>query len=249
MRCGVSVKTTSTTVPSATLVALRRQRRVDDRPPVGEGHIDRAVLFADRHRVTVRLDAGDGVVRWHIGPAGERHRRDVRWSSAEALRRRRQRQSRRRLRQLVVVGRAPTRRRPSPAAGAPTSGRARPACPRCTRTSRRRRRARAGRPCTGRTRRRRGSRGATSRAGSRSPAASRAPLAAGWRSAPTTRRRPSPRGAAAAVPHAVVEVQLAEPGDGVEVGVHAGEAEVDAGRGCAQRRSPMPIGSSTRGRR
>ena len=33
----------------------------------------------------------------------------------------------------------------------------------------------------------------------------------------------------ATVPHAVVEVQLTEPGDGVEVGVHAGEAHVETG--------------------
>ena len=163
----------------------RRQRRVDDRPLRGQRHLDRAVALVDDHPPAGGLDARHRPVRRRARRAGPNV---IAGTSGAAPPRRsadgRQRQARQPRGQRCVVGVTATAvGRPSPAAGAPTSGRGRPACPRCTRTSPPRRRARAARPCTGRTRRRRGSRAATSTAGSRSPAASRAPPAAGWRSA------------------------------------------------------------------
>ena len=112
--------------------------------------------------------------------------------------------------------------------GGPTSHRERSACARCTRTSPRRCRAREGPPCTGRTLRRRDSRAVTSTAGSRTPAASRSRRAGvgdlhrGRVGDPTRGQEATP------VPHTVVEVQLSEPGDGVEVRVHAREAQIES---------------------
>ena len=230
-RCGVARNATSTTTrPSSSRAALAAIEGVDDRPRLGQGHLDRAVALAEDHPPFGGLDARHAVVRRRTRRARrERHGRHLGCLTPATLGHGRQRQA--------APTAPPAPRRPamgddaSPAmAGRRCSHiRSRMAC-----MASRAREHRHHGVLLGQHDHELAERAVAPVAVPRPPQLEAVPLPPVHLRLPRVVdlpgrrvRDPALREDPTAVPHPVVEVELPEPGHRVEVGVHAGEAHVE----------------------